>query len=94
MKGVYIHSGGTQSASIRGNVAVKTPGIFSITNKRVVFSGIKGAFNRNLSEITAMTPYDDGLGVQFDEKHFLLQMKNSPVAFAILNRLLETNLQE
>lgn len=88
MKGVYLHTGRTQSASVRDNIAVKTPGIFSITNQRVVFSGVKGTFNKKLSEITAITPYDDGIGLQFDEKHFLLQMKNAPTALMILNKIL------
>lgn len=88
MKGFYVHSGSSQSTSIRGNVPITTPGIFTITNQRVVFSGIKGAFNKQLSEITSITPYDDGLGFQFNEKHFILQMENAPYANQIIQRLL------
>jgi hypothetical protein len=88
--GVRISAGGAYSQSIRDNVAIKTPGTFSITNKRVVFSGMKGAFNKKIEEITSITAYDDGIGFQFNEKHFLIEMRNAKLAQAILNRLLST----
>ena len=90
MKGVWLHSGRSQSVSVRGNIAVKTSGIFTVTSQRVVFSGVKGAFNKRLSEITSLTPYDDGIGIQFNEKHYVLQFKNAFVAQNIIEYLIES----
>lgn len=86
--GVRVSAGRAYSQSVRDNIAIKTPGTFSITNQRVVFSGMKGAFNKKLSDITALTGYDDGIGFQFNDRHFVIQMENAPLAQAVLNLLL------
>ena len=86
--GVRVSAGRAYSQSVRDNIAIKTPGTFSITNQRVVFSGMKGAFNKKLSDITAVTGYDDGIGFQFNDRHFVIQMENAPLAQAVLNLLL------
>ena len=88
MKGVYLHSGRSQSVSVRGNIGIRTPGIFSITNQRVVFSCPKGAFNRRLSEITSLVAYDDGIGIQFDGKYYTLQLRSARIARALIQWLL------
>lgn len=86
--GVRVSAGRAYSQSVRDNIAIKTPGTFSITNQRVVFSGMKGAFNKKLSDITALTGYDDGIGFQFNDKHFVIQMENALLAQSVLNLLL------
>lgn len=86
--GVRVSAGSSYSQSVRDNIAIKTPGTFSITNQRVVFSGMKGAFNKKLSDITALTGYDDGIGFQFNDKHFVIQMENALLAQSVLNLLL------
>ena len=86
--GVRVSAGRAYSQSVRDNIAIKTPGTFSITNQRVVFSGMKGAFNKKLSDITALTGYDDVIGFQFNDRHFVIQMENAPLAQAVLNLLL------
>ena len=89
--GIRISAGSAYSQSVRDNIAIKTPGTFSITSQRVVFSGMKGAFNKKLSDITALTGYDDGIGFQFNDKHFVIQMENAPLAQAVLSLLLSAS---
>ena len=89
--GIRVSAGSAYSQSVRDNIAIKTPGTFSITSQRVVFSGMKGAFNKKLSDITALTGYDDGIGFQFNDKHFVIQMENAPLAQAVLSLLLSAS---
>ena len=86
--GVRYSGGQRYSKSIRGNVAETTPGQLFITSKRIVFTAMKGAFNKKLTEITAITPYADSFIIQFGEKTFTLQTENAPYACQILARLL------
>nr|MBP3282293.1 TM2 domain-containing protein [Treponema sp.] len=89
--GIRVSAGSAYSQSVRDNIAIKTPGTFSITSQRVVFSGMKGAFNKKLSDITALTGYDDGIGFQFNDKHFVIQMENAPLAQTVLSLLLSAS---
>lgn len=46
-----------KAAPVRSDVEEKTDGILSITNKRIVFSANKGAFDKKLSAISSVTPH-------------------------------------
>ena len=86
--GVRYSDGTGYSQNIRENIAEKTPGVFTVTSERIVFSGMKGAFEKKIHDITSLTPYDDGIGIQFGDKHFILQFSNAAFAYQIIMRLL------
>ena len=86
-KGVSFRVGASKSAPVRGNVQERTNGILSITNKRIVFSANKGAFDKNISSLSAATPYRDGIAFQFGEHQYPLETKESQYIYQLLNRI-------
>lgn len=73
-KGVTLHSGSSGGKSIRENVLYTYPGIFSMTNQRIIMTGEKG-FEYPIAKLTAMTPYQgkSGITLQFGKiSHSLL----------------------
>ncbi|HNR66017.1 MAG TPA: hypothetical protein PKJ95_06985 [Atribacterota bacterium] len=64
-KGVSFRVGGFKSSS---HEELKTidDGIFSITNKRIIFSGIKRTININFNKIISMEPFKDGFLVNHE----------------------------
>lgn len=85
--GVRYSGGERYSQTIRENVSESTPGMFTITSKRIMFAGIKGSFIKNISNLNSVTPYNDALGLQFGKNHYLLQMNNAIYAHQIIMRL-------
>lgn len=69
-KGMSVHLGARKAAPIRGDVQERTQGVLSITNKRVVFSANKGAFDKKISALSAVTPYQNGIAFQFGDQQY------------------------
>lgn len=86
--GVSVSSGKRQTETIRGDVAETSTGQLFITSKRIVFSAMKGAFNKKLTEVTAITPCADCFILQFGEKTYTLKTENLLYACQIIARLL------
>lgn len=86
-KGLSFRVGASKSTPVRGNVHEKTVGILSITNKRVVFSANKGAFDKKISSLSAITPYQDGIAFQFGEHQYPLETKESQYIYQLINRI-------
>ena len=86
-KGMSYRVGQSQSTAIRGNVQEKTSGVLSITNKRIIFSASKGAFDKHISELSAITPYKDGIGFQFGSNQYPLLTNESAYIFQIVSRI-------
>lgn len=94
MKGMSIRVGASKSAPVRGDVSERTPGILSITNQRVVFSGNKGSFDKKFSSISAVTPYKDGITFQFGDKQCPLELKDVDYAYNILAQAVNSESNE
>ena len=75
-KGLSLHTGSSAKQAIRRDVVEKYPGLLTITNKRVVFSGTKGSFDKSLSSLSAVTPYKDAVAFQFGNNSFPLIVRN------------------
>lgn len=86
-KGVSFRVGASKAAPVRGDVQERTNGILSITNKRIVFSANKGAFDKKISSLSAITPYKDSIAFQFGERQYSLETKESQYIYEILNRI-------
>lgn len=87
MKGMSYRIGQSQSTAIRGNVQEKTGGILTITNKRIVFSANKGAFDKPISSLSSITPYKDGIGFQFGSQQFPLITADAQYIYQIVSRV-------
>jgi len=87
MKGVSYRVGQSQSTLIRENVQEKTCGILTVTNKRIIFSANKGAFDKTLSSLSSITLYKDGIGFQFGSQMFPLITADAQYICQIVSRL-------
>lgn len=91
MKGMSYHIGSSKAKPIRGNVQEKTLGNLAITNKRIVFSGNKGAFDKKITALSSITPYNDGVSLQFGEKQYPLLCDNPSYVCQIIARIINTS---
>lgn len=90
-KGMSIRTGGSKAAPIRGDVQERTNGVLSITNKRVVFSANKGAFDKKITTLSAVTPYSNGIAFQFGETQYPLETKEPEYVYQILARVINSS---
>lgn len=90
MKGMSYHVGSSKSQPIRGNVQEKTPGMLTITNKRIIFSGSEGAFDKKITSLSSITPYTDGILFQFGEKQYPLMLKEPIFVYQIVARIINS----
>lgn len=86
-KGVSYRTGGHSSKAIRENVVEQTSGTLTVTNKRVVFSASKGAFDTKINKISSINPYTDGIIIQIGSKSYTLICKNSIYIYQIIQRV-------
>ena len=87
MKGLSYRTGQSQSTAIRGNVQEKTGGILTVTNKRIIFSANKGAFDKPISSLSSITPYKDGIGFQFGSQQFPLITADGQYIYQLVSRV-------
>lgn len=90
-KGMSVRVGGHKAAPIRGDVQERTPGVLSITNRRVVFSGNKGAFDKKISALSAVTPYQNGIAFQFGDQQYPLECNEPAYIYEILARIVNSS---
>jgi len=63
------------SNPIKEEVTESYPGLFVVTNQRIVFSANEKGFSIPLSKITNLIPYKDGIGIQKDTVTHLLKFQ-------------------
>ncbi len=90
-KGMSVHLGARKAAPIRGDVQERTQGVLSITNKRVVFSANKGAFDKKISALSAVTPYQNGIAFQFGDQQYPLETRQPEYIYQILARVVNSS---
>ena len=90
MKGMSYRVGASKSQPIRGNVQEKTEGLLTITNKRIVFSASKGAFDKKISALSSVTPHTDGISFQFGETQYPLMLKHPTYVYQIIARIVNS----
>lgn len=88
VKGLYLHSGASQSRAIRADIQESSSGIFSVTNKRIIFSGQKWSFDEKIENLSAISPFSDGLGFQFGTKQYSILLDDSEYVYAIIARII------
>lgn len=90
-KGMSVKVGAHKASPIRGDIQERTNGVLSITNKRVIFSGNKGAFDKKILSLSAVTPYKNGIAFQFNDKQYPLETKESEYIYEILARIINSS---
>lgn len=90
-KGMSVRVGAQKAAPIRGDAQERTQGILSITIKRVVFSGNKGAFDKKISALSAVTPYQNGIAFQFGDQQYPLESSEPEYVYEILARIVNSS---
>lgn len=86
-KGVTLRTGSSRGSAIKRNVLEENPGILRITNQRIIFTSIKGGFDKKISNLSTVTEADDGLVLQFGSQMFMLELKDGGKAYQILSFL-------
>lgn len=71
-KGFSIHTGGSTSQPIYGDVSTQYPGELVITNKRVIFLATQKGFELKHTNILAASLYSDGFTLQSKSKTYEL----------------------
>lgn len=90
MKGMSYRVGAQKSQPIRGNVEERFPGVLTITNKRIIFSGAKGAFDKKWTQLSSITPHSDGVSFPFGDKQYPLMLKEPVYVAQLLARVINT----
>lgn len=79
-KGLSIHSGGSSSSPIYGDVSMQYPGEFIITNERIIFLSNQKGFELKHQNITAATAYKDGFAFQSQNASYVLLVPRADLA--------------
>lgn len=90
-KGMSVRLGAHKAAPVRGDVQERTSGVLSITNKRVVFSGNKGAFDKKITALSAVTPYQNCIAFQFGNQQYPLETSEPEYVYEILARIINSS---
>ena len=73
-KGLTLHSGGSNSRAIRQDVSYTYPGVFSLTNQRIIMTGEK-AVEKPLNKLSNIQPYGrEGITLQFGSQSVTIIM--------------------
>ena len=86
-KGTTVRLGSSKASPVRGDVQDRSDGILSITNKRVIFSGVKVSFDKKISSLSAVTPGQDGIVLQFGSTHYPIATTEAMYVYQLLSRL-------
>lgn len=86
-KGVTLRTGSSRGSAIKKNVLEENPGTLRITNQRIIFTSIKGGFDKKISNLSTVTEADDGLVLQFGSQMFMLELSDGGKAYQILSFL-------
>lgn len=79
-KWLSIHTGGSSSRPIYGDVSMQYPGEFIITNERVIFLSSQKGFELKHQNIIAATAYKDGFAFQSKNTGYVLLVPRADLA--------------
>ncbi|WP_346698204.1 hypothetical protein [Catenibacillus scindens] len=85
-KGFTFHLGNSDTVAL--DEPEYTKGILYITNNRIIFVASRYGFDQRLNKLTAITPYSDGLTLQFGSKSYNLLLPDSETANNAINLLI------
>lgn len=85
-KGTRVHIGGGNT-DVVDNVQYDTfKGILYITNKRIIFVGDANGFDKRIDDLIAITPYSNGVELQFNKESVKLFVPDGSIPHAVLQQ--------
>lgn len=87
-KGMSYRVGASKGVPIRQDVLEKNSGNLSITNKRIVFMSEKGSFDKSITKLSAIEPFQDGLALQFGAQKYTFMTNDGPYIYQIISRVI------
>ena len=79
------HSYGGGTTDVVDNVQYSTTrGILYITNRRLIFVGGQGGFDKKLDELIAITPYSNGVDIQTSKENYKMFVPDGKIVHAVL----------
>ena len=86
-KGTRVHIGGGNT-DVVDNVQYDTfKGILYITNKRIIFVGDANGFDKRIDDLIAITPYSNGVELQFNKESVKLFVPDGSIPHAALQQV-------
>ena len=86
-KGTRVHIGGGNT-DVVDNVQYDTfKGILYITNKRIIFVGDANGFDKRIDDLIAITPYSNGVELQFNKESVKLLVPDGSIPHAVLQQV-------
>lgn len=73
---------------VREDVAIPSPGTLSVTDRRIVFSGVRCAFDEQVTALSSITPIERGLALQFGSRQHILTLDEARYALDVIERVL------
>lgn len=86
-KGMSYRIGTSRGVPIRQNVLEKNSGNLSITNKRILFMSEKGSFDKSITKLSAIEPFQDGLALQFGAQKYTFMTDDGPYIYQVISRI-------
>lgn len=87
-KGMSYRIGASKGVPIRQDVLEKNSGNLSITDKRIVFMSEKGSFDKPITKLSAIEPFQDGLALQFGAQKYTFMTDDGPYIYQIISRVI------
>jgi hypothetical protein len=94
-KGVSYKLGASRGTPITEHISSNHPGVFVVTNKRVVFAASQQSFSIPFTQLHSFDTYTDGIGLQNNNTELLLQFYDtqmSEVVFKVLTNAINVNI--
>lgn len=86
-KGTRVHMGGGHTDVVSQPHYETIRGILYLTNKRLIFVGESGGFDKKLGDLVAITPYSNCIELQFAKECYKLFVPDGVVAHRALQLL-------
>lgn len=90
-KGVSYRLGASKATPVRSDVEERSPGTLSITNKRIIFSAAKGAFDKRIATLTSLIPYSNAIEFQFGSHQYMIETEEAEYITQVLKRIIDSN---
>jgi len=84
-KGVTYRTGKFKGTPVEERFEEQTKGILYITSQRIVFVAEQNGFDKNYKYLTAVTPYTNGIKLQFGNKNYVLYLPDGVVANKVIS---------
>ena len=82
-KGTRIHMGGGNTDVVDSVNYETYRGILYITNRRIIFVGEQGGFDKKIDDLIAISPYSNCIELQFSKETYKLFVPEGGVANAV-----------